>query len=154
MTMRVVWCVSSGTASQNFISGESVPQQWIALSALLWVVDRLHFRYHCGCRIEGGWKVEEVNPYKYDCLHGINTQANEQVFSMIDCWQKCLNACSPTSHSLLLLLFSDEHNKHVNADRGWGSYQKRLLGTELVEPPIPGKGGGTDECDFDRQIAA
>ena len=28
--------------------GERVPKQWLALSALTWVIDRLHFGYHRG----------------------------------------------------------------------------------------------------------
>lgn len=80
--------------------GETVPQQWVVISALLWSVDRSRFRYHRGCGIDRGWKVE-VNAYKHEELHGMSRQANEHVFSMMDRWHLCLNACPQTNHLLL-----------------------------------------------------
>ena len=107
---------------------EEVPPQWRRLAALVWVIDRLHFRYHRGCRLVGGpFEEPEANPYhaKYDWLHGINTQANEQVFSTIDRWQRALNACGRTHHALYLFLFSREHNLRTCPARALSSYKKR-----------------------------
>ena len=119
-------------------AGVPVPACWLAVAALMWVIDRLHYRYHRGCRVEGKWKVDGVSPAEYDCLRGVNTQANEQVFSMIDRWSKTLNATAPTHHHLLLLLFAHDHNKRINPDTAFKRYEAlRRNAGQWVEPPLP-----------------
>ena len=132
--------------------GKSVPSKWVLLAACAWVIDRLHFKYHKGCRIDAAWKVENANPYLYPSLHGINTQADAQICSMIDRWQKSLNACHVVHHDLLLRLFGHEHNQRVNPPKALDYYQKRLHGPELEEPPIPGQSADSGDCLQDMSL--
>lgn len=51
---------------------------WSALLALKWVIDRLHFVYHRGCRRRGSaWFVEGVDPAEHPELLGVDTEARD-----------------------------------------------------------------------------
>ena len=132
--------------------GEQPPAALLALAALHLVIERLHVRYHRGCRLEGtGWYEPTTDPHIYPSLVGLNTQANEQVFSMIDRWMRTLNATGLVKHKLLLLLFARYHNGRVDPDKAWRRYERaQASGVVPVVPAIPaGVNVGKDDCGDD-----
>ena len=65
-------------------SGTQPAQSWAKLHALHWVIDRLHLRYHTACRQpHGSWHVPGVDPAEHPRLHGVDTEAAEQIFLML-----------------------------------------------------------------------
>ena len=134
--------------------GEEVPPALITLAGLVWIIDRLHFRYHRGCRLQGTqWYVEGVDPYDYDGLKGLNTQANEQVFSMTDRWLKTLNATGVWKHKLLLMVFAHNHNQRIDGTKAYRLYKKRLaLPDDWVRPVVPDVAKVDGSCPRDDAV--
>ena len=63
--------------------GTPAENRWQELFALRWAVDKLHFQKgHTSCKNESSKYYEPtVNPYRYEELHGVDTEAAEQVLA-------------------------------------------------------------------------
>jgi hypothetical protein len=86
---------------------------WQVMASLKWVIDRLHWTYHRGCRdSKSGWYVPGVDPAGHPSLLGIDTEGAEQVFHIATRWQAVLSNTSPVHQELFLLVFAWQHNKH------------------------------------------
>ena len=106
----------------------AVQQAWQRLAALNWVVDRLHLRYHSACRQPSSpWFVPAVDPAAHPDLHGIDTEAAEQVFHIASRWQIVLSYAAPTHQELFLLLFAREHNVRHSCAKAWTTYCQAQL---------------------------
>ena len=118
---------------------------WGVLAAVQWVIDRLHWTYHTGCRdASSGWYVPGVGPHAHPELLGVDTEAAEQVFHIANRWQAVLSNASPIHQELFLLIFSWQHNVHHCCDEAVRKYiaaQKaataRGPGAGSVPPPPP-----------------
>ena len=65
---------------------------WRRLAMLKWVVDRLHWSYHRGCRDpESARFVPGVDPACHLDLVGVDTPGCEQVFHIANRWQSVLS---------------------------------------------------------------
>ena len=79
---------------------------WAVLEQLSWVIDKLHFCYHKACRTRlSRYFLPRANPYHCTKLHGIDTEAAEQVFSLASRWTTVLNDMGPEHFALFLLFF-------------------------------------------------
>ena len=84
---------------------------WTRLLGLQWIVDRLHFCYHKACRNKkSSYYLARVNPYRYKEIHGVNSEAAEQVFALANRWTAVLNDMGPDHFALFLLVFAHFHN--------------------------------------------
>lgn len=118
---------------------------WGVLAALQWVIDRLHWTYHRGCRDQSsGWYVPGVDPASHPVLIGVDTEAAEQVFHIANRWQTVLSNTNPIHQELFLLIFAWQHNTHHSCDAAVQKYlaaQKagptRVAGTSNEPPPVP-----------------
>jgi len=90
---------------------------WGVLASLQWVIVRLHWTYHTGCRdASTGWYVPGVDPHAYPSLLGVDTEAAEQVFHIANRWQTVLSNASPIHQELFLLIFAWQHNVHHSCE--------------------------------------
>lgn len=97
---------------------------WSALLALQWVIDRLHFTYHRACRRRmSAWFVDGVDPGDHPILHGIDTEAAEQIFHIANRWQTTLSNSAPVHQELFLLIFAREHNRAHSCDEAISKYR-------------------------------
>ena len=95
---------------------------------LKWVIDRLHFTYHRGCRNpQSGYYVDGVAPADHPELKGIDTEAAEQTFHIANRWQTILSNSAPVHQEIFLLLFARAHNKHHSCDAAIKKYKGSLF---------------------------
>ena len=115
---------------------------WTSLLALKWIVDKLHFWYHTGCRNpDSSYYVEGVDPYQYPELLGVDTEAAEQIFHIANRWQTILSNTAPVHQELFMLLFAQAHNQKHCCKHALLKYNSRraakLKTGESVPPPPP-----------------
>ena len=96
---------------------------WAVLEQLSWVIDKLHFCYHKACRTRlSRYFLPRANPYHCTKLHGIDTEAAEQVFSLASRWTTVLNDMGPEHFALFLLIFANFHNDTHSCDEACRVY--------------------------------
>ena len=94
------------------------------LTRLHWVIDRLHFQSHSGCKDRSSpYYVEEVNPQLYPDLKGVDTEAAEQICHVASRWQVVLSNSHSAHQAALLVLFAREHNKSHDCQKAAEIYQ-------------------------------
>ncbi|CAJ1421344.1 unnamed protein product [Effrenium voratum] len=107
-------------------AGKPEETEWRRMAGLRWVIDKLHFQGHKGCRNPTStWFLPDVNPYAHTVLRGVDTEAAEQVFHIVSRWQDSLSSAHPVHNELLLLVFSHEHNSRHECQQAWDTYRGR-----------------------------
>jgi hypothetical protein len=119
---------------------------------LKWVIDRLHYTYHRGCRDStSGWYVSGVDPAEHPRLAGVDTEACEQLFHIANRWQVVLSNTAPVHQELFLLVFAREHNKYHSCASAVAKYRAAILSDVAPKPraavsPASGNASASD-CD-------
>ena len=122
-----------------------VAAAWGVLTGLLWVIDRLHWTYHTGCRDQSsGWYVPGVDPASHPALIGVDTEAAEQIFHIANRWQTVLSNTNPIHQEAFLLIFAWQHNTHHSCDAAVRKYfaaqkaaSKQVADMSTGPPPVP-----------------
>ena len=108
---------------------------WGVVAGLQWVIDRLHWTYHTGCRdASTGWYVPGVDPHAHSALLGVDTEAAEQVFHIANRWQTVLSNTSPIHQEMFLLIFSWQHNVHHSCDEAVRKYMAAQKAASASDP--------------------
>ena len=93
-----------------------VQTAWRLLQNLIWVCDRLHYQFHkCRDSSEPSY-LPEVNPHIYEELRGIDSEAAEQIFSIVERWSTRCRWSAPQHFHLSVLLLSHHLNEHARCD--------------------------------------
>ena len=136
-------------------AAEQASGAWAALMKRIWVVDKLHFWYHTGCRDPGSsYYVEEVDPYKYPEIVGMDTEAAEQIFHIADRWQVILSNTAPVHQELFMLLFAQAHNETHSCQHALQTFASHRAAKQKTgdrgPPPPPPPPAGEAGCSVKR----
>ena len=132
--------------------GEPSHAAWSKLLSLRWVVDRLHYRGHRGCKDPASsWYEPDVNPDTREALRGVDSEACEQLFSVAGRCVSALGHAHAVTFELALLLFSDEHNDRVDCAKRLAKYRQAQASlatsnNSLRASPTEDDDGSLDAC--------
>ena len=162
-------------------AGSPEAREWQKLWSLQWLVDRLHFAGHTGCRNpESSFYDPDVNPHAAKLLwaaflgfllcffvlrepwlqpatqaspklRGVDTEAAEQIFHVANRWQGNLSAAHQVHFELQMFLFCHEHNERQCCSKALSIYRRQQARTAVAEPCPNLTSGGCCEADRPRK---